>query len=692
MLHIFPIGHLHGAYQVHTVRNVYIQDSFNFIIERGMEMLTLKDIHFCYQKPIFKNTTMELPSTSFACIQGKSGSGKTTLLKLLIFDLKLDSGEILYNGNEIHSQEDFLFNHISYIDQEGQFFPNMNIYQHFYFYAQLHGITLSKEDVLYYLKEVNLENIEVKKSPSYLSTGQRKRFLIALALMMHKDILLLDEPTSSLDNDNKKILIDLLKKLSQKILVVCTSHDDYLISQADQIYTIRDYQIIKEKETVVKELLLEEQNHKPQKLNYYKYKNLKLKIMFSIIFIIGVITIVMVSFGVSVNVFLNLDVNTSTHINETNGLIFYKVPDARWLDMEEYDFIDNEDIRNIQDVEGIKSVIPYYVVADWRDGEIKTMTVENSSGTKKEISYYWEKMSKYYNKDWYAKIAIFSYDPLQHIQLNGKDIQGTYIDENFADFINEDINKGLKLSLNFEFPYQYFETKTMYTEMNEEVKEIGCLHKASDIEISVDGVLPDNVYNGIDGTAIDSSNFLRIYMPVKEVQSLLKNNAMNQTKHIYDHPMTYLILCEQDNKEDIKLKIEGMNELYRVRYQNLNTYQVVESGHSIHYTTLFIDLILILAVSLLCYYYIRIRKQEIVILKHNGLKNKIKRYYTIDYIYLDTIWFVVSIIALVIYIRWSGFITNWILISGLWVCSTVILIVLFTLVSQLSIRAITHKY
>ena len=57
-------------------------------------MLTLKDIHFCYQKPIFKNTTMELPSTSFACIQGKSGSGKTTLLKLLIFDLKLDSGEI----------------------------------------------------------------------------------------------------------------------------------------------------------------------------------------------------------------------------------------------------------------------------------------------------------------------------------------------------------------------------------------------------------------------------------------------------------------------------------------------------------------------------------------------------------------------------------------------------------------------
>ena len=133
--------------------------------------------------------------------------------------------------------------------------------------------------------------------------------------------------------------------------------------------------------------------------------------MFSIIFIIGVITIVMVSFGVSVNVFLNLDVNTSTHINETNGLIFYKVPDARWLDMEEYDFIDNDDIRNIQDVEGIKSVTPYYVVADWRDGEIKTMTVENSSGKKKEISYYWEKMSKYYNKDWYAKIAYFHMIP-----------------------------------------------------------------------------------------------------------------------------------------------------------------------------------------------------------------------------------------------------------------------------------------
>ena len=125
----------------------------------------------------------------------------------------MQEGKIFYNEEEIteNNKDDFLFYHVSYIDQDGQYLKNMTIYQHFEFYARLHHLSIDKELVKKYLDKVYLENIEIKKYPSYLSTGQRKRFLIALALMMKKDILILDEPTASLDTENKEKLIEVLK-------------------------------------------------------------------------------------------------------------------------------------------------------------------------------------------------------------------------------------------------------------------------------------------------------------------------------------------------------------------------------------------------------------------------------------------------------------------------------------------------
>ena len=212
-------------------------------------MLRLEHVSLSYDKPIFKNVDLHFPDTSLFCIHGKSGSGKTTLLNLLTFETPMQEGKIFYNEEEIteNNKDDFLFYHVSYIDQDGQYLKNMTIYQHFEFYARLHHLSIDKELVKKYLDKVYLENIEIKKYPSYLSTGQRKRFLIALALMMKKDILILDEPTASLDTENKEKLIEVLKELSKDVLVVCTTHDEMILEAASQVCKIENYQINFEK-------------------------------------------------------------------------------------------------------------------------------------------------------------------------------------------------------------------------------------------------------------------------------------------------------------------------------------------------------------------------------------------------------------------------------------------------------------
>ncbi|MFR1171830.1 MAG: ATP-binding cassette domain-containing protein, partial [Coprobacillus cateniformis] len=317
-------------------------------------MLVLKDICFQYKKEIFKDANLRLNDSSLVCIHGKSGCGKTTLLKLLSFELPLQSGSISYMGNDINKDNlnNFLFQNVSYIDQEGLFLHNMTIFDHFEFYANLHNIAISTNIMNEYLQKVNLENIDLKKYPSYLSTGQRKRFLISLALMMNKSIMLLDEPTASLDTKNKELLLDVLKELSKTMLIICTSHDNQLIQKADSVYEIANLQFIEEKRGKSQENNFHVCKDKPSYIKYYKYKNLKIRFLFIVLFLVGVICINLISVSLSSNIALKAKINNQKASLQSNGLIYYKLPDARWLDFEEYDYIEPEDVAAIQKING----------------------------------------------------------------------------------------------------------------------------------------------------------------------------------------------------------------------------------------------------------------------------------------------------------------------------------------------------
>lgn len=164
------------------------------------------DIQF-KQQVIFKNANFKTCPGKITGIIGKSGCGKTTFLKALIYQYK---NQILSIDKQViteKNKEDYILHCVSYIDQFGTFFENMKIIEHFEFISQLKKQNFNQNKMLETLYLVGLDAIDLKNYPSSLSIGQRKRFLIALAMFKDASIIIIDEPTASLDQENKEIFL-----------------------------------------------------------------------------------------------------------------------------------------------------------------------------------------------------------------------------------------------------------------------------------------------------------------------------------------------------------------------------------------------------------------------------------------------------------------------------------------------------
>ena len=179
-------------------------------------------------------------------IFGPSGSGKTTLLSIL-GGLQIPSSGIINVNNEfkIDNKSNDLFNfrinNVSFIFQEPIFIPFLNVIENlkFIFKNKKKNLNEKVNDVL---KRTNL--LHRKESyPYQLSGGEKQRLSIAIALFLNNNIWLCDEPTGTLDSENKIQIMNLLKKIifrdSSKILIIVT-HDPLFLKIADKILIIKD--------------------------------------------------------------------------------------------------------------------------------------------------------------------------------------------------------------------------------------------------------------------------------------------------------------------------------------------------------------------------------------------------------------------------------------------------------------------
>lgn len=197
--------------------------------------IRIKNLKFSYNNnQIFNNFNLYIPNNIITGISGYSGKGKSTLLKILL-RLYSYEGEILIDNTNIKDIDyNYYYNNlISYVGQEPILYSG-SIYDNLI--SNLDDKDIDKE-----LLERLLEKLNITKLDNInLSGGEKQRLSICRAFLRKPKILLLDEPTSSLDYENENNVLNLIKELNNiyKITIILVSHSNYAISICDNIIKI----------------------------------------------------------------------------------------------------------------------------------------------------------------------------------------------------------------------------------------------------------------------------------------------------------------------------------------------------------------------------------------------------------------------------------------------------------------------
>ena len=216
-------------------------------------MLDIRNLSYHYKKGdhSLNDVSLQLERGKLAVLLGKNGSGKSTLMKCLLSLNKGYEGEILLDGKnikEIKSKEAAKL--ISYLPQDIPH-SSLTVYDTLLLgrlpYLSYRNREKKKDDYLDpIIQELHLENI-VNKASDELSGGERQKVMIAKALVQECKLLVLDEPTSSLDIENQTLLLKLLKRLvrEKNISVLLSIHDINLALRfADEFFLMKDGNMI----------------------------------------------------------------------------------------------------------------------------------------------------------------------------------------------------------------------------------------------------------------------------------------------------------------------------------------------------------------------------------------------------------------------------------------------------------------
>ena len=183
-------------------------------------------------RTVFKDFSIEFKEGEFVSIYGESGSGKSTLLNIIGLLEKFDSGNLIINGRKnigIDSKEAILMrrNEISYLFQSYALIDEMTVYDNLKLSLEYRKYSKSEKDekIREVLKYVGLSD-KIKRFVYELSGGEQQRVAMARVLLHDTNIILADEPTGSLDEKNKQVILELLKKENEKgKTIIVATHD-----------------------------------------------------------------------------------------------------------------------------------------------------------------------------------------------------------------------------------------------------------------------------------------------------------------------------------------------------------------------------------------------------------------------------------------------------------------------------------
>jgi len=198
-------------------------------------VITVDGVWFSYDSsPVLENVNLSIGGRDFVCVVGPNGGGKTTLIKLFLGLLRPTKGTVRVFGKP---PEDSRLR-LGYMPQHAQLDPLFPVRVIDVVLMGRMGITrkfgpyrkVDRKAALDALNEVEMQDLFERRF-STLSGGQQQRVLIARALASDPEVLLLDEPTASLDLQVECELYELLRLLNERLTVIIASHDLGFVSR-----------------------------------------------------------------------------------------------------------------------------------------------------------------------------------------------------------------------------------------------------------------------------------------------------------------------------------------------------------------------------------------------------------------------------------------------------------------------------
>ena len=215
-------------------------------IEHLMKSYKTGDVRF----QVLKDVNLTVSQGEFVAIMGRSGCGKSTLLNILGGMDSADEGTYLFDGQPVSGLNNrdlahFRNKKVGFVFQSFHLLPEFNVVDNVALPLGYGGVGAKERRAraMELLEKVGLAD-KAKRRPSQLSGGEQQRVAIARAVAAGPEVLLADEPTGSLDEENGIHVMDMLKQLNdQGLTIVLVTHDQKIADYADRVLRMADGKI-----------------------------------------------------------------------------------------------------------------------------------------------------------------------------------------------------------------------------------------------------------------------------------------------------------------------------------------------------------------------------------------------------------------------------------------------------------------
>lgn len=619
-------------------------------------MIHLSNINIKFDRSLICDGSITIHDSAITVITGKSGSGKTSLLYMIGLISTNTSYNYSFDNFSVSLSSDADVSNIrkqkiGYIFQDNSLIDCLSAKDNIINAARIAGLSITDADVIQYLNDVRL-NISPDTYPKVLSGGEQQRLAIACAMAKRPELLIADEPTSSLDKENSKLVMDILKAYAQSgKKVVIASHSTSVCKYADYIYDI-----VEQKITLNKHPLSQTRSATPSTPHHRKTIGVGFSLLYALKAIRKgifqkalMIFLCAVSIAFAANVsslgdgFVDYQNSLMNKISERQiSVINFTAPLQAYADIDEHLSLSSDVINKIT---SLNSIDTYYPYLEFRSlgYNFETLDFFNSTDVAVKTDLYTNSYTFTSDNDSdYSTIIIAPYYPEDNIAARattvysseGQSTNGIFISHQLANLLNLNQSEtSAILSFNLGIPIYTTNVELTVDNASSTYSADIDVSKIVDFELHVSGILDYN-YTNTRSTSGDNV----IYVPISMMLDYITNTKAAYPDRIEKNgilfnnwaPSAYSLYVKSFNDiESTISKIESIDPNLKAvsAYQDVvSMNEMISSVKSTaSYVIVVVLLIVLILMTIIYINHTLNRRYEIAVLKANGL-NKVETF------------------------------------------------------------------